>query len=281
MNFNVKQEIAKCVKNADEKLSDAENLANKGSYGTASSLLVTSFEERCKAVTLQIIDLGFDLGNLNDIQYIFTQHDFRHYIGFFADCFNEIMKDMEKALNVLREFSSLEAILEFIVQPDNVNTLKNWFAEKIDSFIKKIDFYKNIEYKRQNGFYVDIYSGKTPTHISAQEYENIKLKLNSIHWISTQLNYVLEAEWWNKGEEKKAFLPVAVSMELLPDQVQKTISVVRKKRNKLFNVIKKKLFDLRLELIDKMEYDKFIDVSMIELIELKEKLRLKRLNSYK
>ena len=64
MNFNVKQEIAKCVKNADEKLSDAENLANKGSYGTASSLLVTSFEERCKAVTLQIIDLGFDLGNL-------------------------------------------------------------------------------------------------------------------------------------------------------------------------------------------------------------------------
>lgn len=38
MSFNLKLEIEKCIKNAVEKLDDAEHLANKGSYGTASSM---------------------------------------------------------------------------------------------------------------------------------------------------------------------------------------------------------------------------------------------------
>lgn len=265
MSFNIKQEIDKCTKNAEAKLSDAEDLANKGSYGTASSLLVTSFEERCKAFTLQMIELGLPLGNINDIQYIFTQHDFRHYIGFFVECLNEIMTDFDKCLILIKKVNSREELLELVLKPENVDVIKRWLPEKIDSFIKKIDFYRNIETRRQKGLYVDIYNGITPTQTSKQDYENIKLKLNSIHWISSHLSIIIEAEWWNKGAEKRSFLQYSKARESLPEQVQETIIIVKKKRSKLFQIISRKLTSFKNELVDNKEWDQFVDVSIPQL----------------
>lgn len=276
MNYNIKLEIEKCIKNAKEKLDDAEHLANKGSYGTASSILVTAFEERSKAVTLQLIDLGVPLGNLNEIEYIFTQHHFRHYIGFFVECFSEIIKDLEKVLILIKKDPRPEAMLELFNNPENIKQLKSWLVEKIDSFSEKIEFYRDIENNRQKGLYVDVLRGNTPTDMSKKDYDDIKKKLNCIHWISFNLSSILESEWWNKGEEKKIFSKDVNSIKELPFGVQKTIKVVRKKRGKLFQTMAIKLDNFKQDIVESKEWEKFVDKSIPKINSLGEKYKTKK-----
>jgi AbiV family abortive infection protein len=84
--------------NADQKLKSSLILSQFGDFNTATAILFTSFEERKKVVLLQLIDLGIPINlEIKSIKILFRNHDYRSYIGYFIDCFYEIINDLKKS----------------------------------------------------------------------------------------------------------------------------------------------------------------------------------------
>lgn len=241
---------ALCIR-SNQQLKTAQNSAQQGDYGSATSLLVTAFEERTKAVVLQIVDLGFPIMNdLSDLEYIFRQHDARHYIGFFVDCFYEIIEDFKLIIERYRNDKSFKFnIVKFDEEERLQQDLLNWGLNKIDSFIKKIDFYQNIEQTRQNGLYVDVLNHKFTNELTHEDFLFVKSRLNMIHLLSKDLLEMKEIY------ELDLFPSIDDSIQKLTQtnissHLVNAIQLVKKERSKVFNSIKFKLNSFRKVLIE-------------------------------
>ena len=252
MGANYQIKINECVRNAEEKLNSAELLANSGDYKTACSILVTAYEERVKAIALQLIDLGFSItDNINDIDYLFKHHDLRHYIGYFIDCLSEIFKDFQKIVELIKANPEPKLLFQLLNDPSTLNEFSNWLLIKINLFIEKIDFYRNIENYRQMGLYVDVVGhGKPNKNLTKDEYEFIKDKLNSVH----QLSYFLHEFKPMTIEESKQLEKINTDLidEQVPIKIKETVDLVKQEKKKLFNKIEGGLFEIK-EMLEEMK----------------------------
>ena len=250
--MNIKNEkIHALCDRSNQQLKTAENSAKSGDYGSATSLLVTAFEERTKAVVLQIVDLGFPIVNdYTDLDYIFRQHDARHYIGFFVDCFYEIIEDFKIIIERCRNDKSYIFKLAKFGKDERIQKdLFDWGLTKIDSFLKKVDFYQNIEQTRQNGLYVDVLNHRFTKDLTHEDYLFVKSRLKKVHVLSKDLfemkeNYELDLLPSIDDSKQK------LQETNIPSHLVTAIQIVKKKRSKAFNSIRFKLNLLRKELID-------------------------------
>lgn len=241
---------ALCIR-SNQQLKTAQNSARQGDYGSATSLLVTAFEERTKAVVLQIVDLGFPIVNdFSDLEYIFRQHDARHYIGFFVDCFYEIIEDFKIIIERCRDDKSfIFKIAKFGEDEKIQQDLLDWGLKKIDSFLKKVDFYQNIEQTRQNGLYVDVLNHRFTKDLTHEDYQFVKSRLKKVHILSKDLfemkeNYELDLLPSIDDSKQK------LQETNIPSHLVTAIQLVKKERSKAFNSIRLKLNLLRKELVD-------------------------------
>lgn len=242
--MSYKHKINELIINSKSKLDSSEVLALRGDYNTASAILVTAFEERVKALVIQLLDFGLPIVNdLSELEYVFNQHDSRHYIGFFIDCLFEILEDL---LPVIQRMGNDKEFKLRIVKIDLTNEMYSsiitWLKKKSLSFIEKVDFYQNIEKKRQQGLYYDVLKNTHSSEIIKEEYNFIKLRLNSVHILSDELLKV-------KLEKQQDFIKTLeeTKNELIikntPSYITKYIQFVRKKRSKGFNKIRSILFN--------------------------------------
>jgi AbiV family abortive infection protein len=239
------------MKNADQKLVSAEKLTDIGDFYSASSLTITAFEERTKALVLQLSIIGFPLKiNFKDWEYIFSHHDSRSYIGFVVDCLYEIIKDLKVELNKMYLDPEYKLkVLNLLNNNELQNSFLKWCILKMESFIDKIDFFQSIQEKRQNGLYVDILKQKNLS-VNRDMYNEIKMKLSSIHKLSEDLIEIKDLiDFTNISESDQGKLK-----NQFPIILSEKINIIRKERSKYFKKIKKELIDFKEELID--EYNK-------------------------
>ncbi len=245
-----KDKIDALILNSNKLLKSSKNISESGDFGTATAILVTAFEEKTKAVVLQIIELGFPIvNNLSDLDYIFRQHDARHYIGYFIDCLYEIINDLKKLIDRFRNDKNyIRKLANFAKDKDVQKDILEWGFKKIESFMAKIDFYQNIERTRQAGLYVDVLNHNFgDQEITENEYKFVKRRLQKVHLLSKdlfnlKLNFDMdELDAIDKSKEnlEKANVPI---------HLLSAIQIVKKERSKAFNILRKQLLYLKDEL---------------------------------
>ena len=243
----IQQKIDLLVSNAIEKLEVAETSAQKNDFKTATALLVTAFEERTKAAVLQFVDLGFPIVNqVTDLDYVFRQHDARHYIGFFVDCMYEVFDDIKPILKeIARDKNYLLSLLKLDQDLEMQMKLIQWIASKTDSFLEKLDFYQNIEKTRQSGLYIDVLDhGTLGASMNEEDYLFIKSRLNTIHLLSSDLKDI-KIDHMNGGLPELEDSKNEMLNHDMPSHIVSAIKLVRKERNKVFDDLRIKLKEFK------------------------------------
>lgn len=229
--------------NSKSKLDAANALASSGDYMTASAILVTAFEERVKAVVIQLLDMGLPIVNdISELEYVFNHHDSRHYIGFFIDCMHEVLEDLFPVLLRMREDKEfMHRVLRNDLSDEMLTSVVAWLKQKSASFITKVDFYQNIEKQRQHGLYIDVLrDGSSKKPMSEEDYLFIKQRLNSVHILSNEIRKVKTdpmSDVIESIEESKQ----EIANNNAPSYVAKSLQFVRKERNDGFKKIRKVL----------------------------------------
>lgn len=250
MTTNIHEKIQALCKRSDQQLKTSRTNAKNGDFGSATSLLVTAFEERTKAVVLQIVELGFPIiNNFSEIEYIFHQHDARHYIGYFVDCLYEIIEDFKIVLDRCRDDKNyVFKVARFGKDEETQKELIQWGLKKVHSFLEKIDFYKNIEKTRQKGLYVDVLNHRFSEDLNKEDYLFVKARLNTIHLLSRDL---VEMKWFDDSDLMPSLQDSREKMAQtnIPGHLIIAIEIVKKERSKAFKFIKNQLLQIQEQLI--------------------------------
>jgi AbiV family abortive infection protein len=247
---DIQNSIETLIVNSEQKLEAANLLAKSGDFSTSTAILVTAFEEKSKAVILQFVDLGYQLVNeVSDLDYIFKQHDARHYIGFFVDCIYEVMSELKAILyQFMTDVKFADEILNFLASgfenPEIEKQINDWLKRQISSFIEKTTFYKAIETTRQNGLYMDVLAkGGVKKKIDKEDYLFVKNRLNTIHLLSKDIkelkdsNHITIIESIVKSKQN-------IIQQKMPDHISSSLLLIKSKRNKGFNKIKQTLNEM-------------------------------------
>ena len=154
------------VFNAKSKFDEAELLAKNDSFGTASSLMITSMEESIKALVLSLDACGFQFrSKVNGIKTIFSQHGLRYHFALILSLVSVFYKDFKK-FNEL-----IIANYNFANYRLDSTKIIRWFRIKIHTIQNEIEWFEKIASHRENGLYIDIQSDMIdPRNISSHEY---------------------------------------------------------------------------------------------------------------
>jgi len=167
--------------NADSLYNDAKLLANNASYGRASSLLIHSTEERMKGLILFLDGNGFQFRNkVNGIDNLFDNHQLRYVVAMFISFLYIFSEDLKYFRNKVINDPSL--IFELIENKEKTNDIFQQYAkQKIKIINHEINWFSNLEYLRQDGFYVDYVDEiKTPLHIDKTEFEEVLIRIDGM-----------------------------------------------------------------------------------------------------
>jgi AbiV family abortive infection protein len=172
--------------NADEVYSDALTLAEKSSYGRATSLLILSMEETMKAYVLHLDGNGFQFRlKVKGISNLFNNHTLRYPLAMMLSIMHIFIKDFKRILTKARE--NPHEILKNKIDKKHMNQkLIEYLVRKLPVVITEIVWFSQAEIYRQKGFYVDYVDGlETPLSVNKEQYEDIKLRIDSLREISS------------------------------------------------------------------------------------------------
>lgn len=176
-----------CFANSNSKYNDAAILANAGSYGNATSMLMLSLEEMMKGLILNLDANGFKFRHsVKGIGSIFENHKLRYFLAFALSVFNAFSLDLKKLLIRLidkpQEFLSLN-----LADPALQQRATLWLMIKMEFIRKDIEWFSNADMYRQDGFYVDFdESLKTPLHISADQFNEFRHRVDNFRGFASE-----------------------------------------------------------------------------------------------
>lgn len=184
-----------CLRNAKAKYDDALALANSGSYGSAVSFLVISLEESMKATILALDSCGFEFRHkISGIDSIFKNHRLRYYLGFILTLFeifsNEFMywlkpffEDPEK----MKSFKAEGPIFE--------KQVSDWAIRGMKQVNDEIDWFKNADFFRQSGLYVDFANEiKSPLKATKNEFDELKTRIDRFYRFHSSFLQIFDPE---------------------------------------------------------------------------------------
>lgn len=179
------------LKNAKAKFSEAELLAGNKSYGTASTLMITSMEEAIKSMILALDSSGFKFRtNVRGIKSLFKQHGLRYQFAFVLSVVHIFVRDIQFIQRKIERKEDL-SLGEF-----DVDRLIRLLRIKLHLIKQEIDWFENIGFHREKGLYYDVKSGVVnPENFKKPEYEMVAQRVKGIisiidfiHVISTDEN---------------------------------------------------------------------------------------------
>lgn len=167
--------------NADSLYNDAKLLANNASYGRASSLLIHSTEETIKGLILFLDGHGFQFRNkVSGISNLFDNHQLRYVIAMFISFLHIFSEDLKYFRN--KVLNEPNFIFELAKNKEKTKDIFLQYAKKKIKIINhEINWFSNLEYLRQDGFYVDYVDEiKTPLHINKTEFEEVLIRIDGM-----------------------------------------------------------------------------------------------------
>jgi hypothetical protein len=131
-------------------------------------------------------------------------------------------------------------VLNLTVDEEIQEIFINWLGEKIDSFINKTSFYKELQITRQSTLYIDL-DNLSQFSVSENEYYEVKKKLDIVHTLSSGLYYL-------KRTLKELSIIESLIKLFNEDALKKMFSAidnVRKKKLKNFDNIEIELLKMK------------------------------------
>lgn len=175
--------------NADSLFNDAKTLANSGSYGHATSLLIHSTEEYMKAFIIFLDGNGFQFRNrVPGISNIFVNHKLRYGLALILTLLAILIDDFKVLLPHIKKTYNLT----FNLKRDKEQIQSEMFSYmnmRIQTAIQEVQWFSEAEFLRQDGLYVDyINEIKTPLHITKTNFDETLLRINRLR--SFILDYI-------------------------------------------------------------------------------------------
>ena len=189
------------IDNSEQIYQAAVQIAERGNYGAASSLMILSTEESAKFFGL--ISKGIaDLDDRDDLKKYFTNHQYKHSSALVFFTILRIMDEVKAEVDsidsalvfftILRIMDEVKAEVDSIENDPDIPSVR--YAEELfKHFMRKIkiqgeerkDYFSNlVEWKKtadsvkKKGFYVDWLGGSwhSPKDISQQQYQAVEEK---------------------------------------------------------------------------------------------------------
>lgn len=164
------------LKNAKSKFDDSELLAQNGSYGTGSSLLITSMEESIKSLILALDGTGFQFrSRAPRIKSLFNNHGLRYQFAIILSIVAVFEKDFQK-LEVM-----IKSRFDFTSIALDSNRIMRWAKLKIHSIKKEIEWFEEIAYHRERGLYLDVNKELIdPESVTKREFKLIAQRVRGV-----------------------------------------------------------------------------------------------------
>jgi len=108
--------------NSDSLYEDAKLLANNGSYGRATSMLIHSTEEMMKAFILFLDGHGFQFrSKVSGIHNLFVNHKLRYGLAMLLSILYILSEDLKHMLNIVKNTPKL--VIDFNKDKDEAKML--------------------------------------------------------------------------------------------------------------------------------------------------------------
>ncbi|MCW3105447.1 MAG: hypothetical protein JWO09_3887 [Bacteroidetes bacterium] len=172
-----KQVIAK----SQRQFEEAEVLAARGGYDTASSLLIISNEELLKALILFMEGNGFHLRKIKGFKTLFNNHKLRYLIALVLSVLSLLGKEFARGMALFMKVD--EDFLSKIdpKSPGFADLAKNYFIARLLEVKAEIEFFSKVDKARQQGFYSEYNDGLIT--ISKEEYLLLHTKIVGVNMI--------------------------------------------------------------------------------------------------
>jgi AbiV family abortive infection protein len=167
--------------NAKGLYNDAKLLANNGSYGHATSMLIHSTEETMKALILFLDGNGFLFRRkVKGINNLFVNHKLRYGLAMLLSVLNIFSEDLKDLFQKIKNEPNL--ILALNKDKEQMGRILLQYAQKkIKIVIQEIFWFSKAEFIRQEGFYVDYVDEiKTPLQISKKDFEDVLIRIEGM-----------------------------------------------------------------------------------------------------
>lgn len=169
-----------CLANAESKYKDAMILAERESYGNATSQLMLSMEEMMKATILSLDGNGFQFRQkVKGIKNIFENHKLRYFLAFALSVVSVFGQDLKKLL--IWAIANPKEIPKLKMSDRNLQQrLMVWMITKMEFIASEIKWFSNADLYRQDGFYVDYEDGiKSPLKITSIQFLEFKARIDN------------------------------------------------------------------------------------------------------
>jgi|GEM_PF-7101893 len=170
--------------NADDQWSAAEILAENRMYGQACSHLIISMEEMIKCTIVILDGNGFEFIKTRELNRYFSEHSIRAYTGLLLMICSLFGNDI---LNIVKRFKSDQRFTIWAVERmKNKVWLEHYtiryFKRKLPQIRKELEFFGDLEHRRQLGFYCDYDSTfHNPTLVSKEQYDVTFRKIEKVN----------------------------------------------------------------------------------------------------
>jgi AbiV family abortive infection protein len=167
--------------NADRLYGEAKILANSGSYGHATSLLIHSSEEYMKAFIIFLDGNGFQFRNrVPGISNIFINHKLRYGLALILTLLAILIDDFKVLLPHIKKTYHLTFDLKRDKEQIQ-NEMVSYIEKRIQTAIQEVQWFSEAEFLRQDGLYVDYVNEiKTPSDISKTNFDETLLRITRI-----------------------------------------------------------------------------------------------------
>ena len=166
------------LENSESKYNDALGLAERHSYGVASSLLIISLEETTKALVLHLDGMGFEFrSRVTGIKSLFENHELRYFLAAILSVMQLFSEDIVMFIDRFRKGDrSFYGLLKN--DPLILDQLFKYVRRKSDEIKLEANWFSNADLYRQEGFYVDFRNElKSPLLCSKEECLQVKMRI--------------------------------------------------------------------------------------------------------
>jgi len=167
--------------NADSLFNDASTLANSGSYGHATSLLIHSTEEYMKAFIICLDGNGFQFRNrVPGIDNLFVNHKLRYGLALILTLLAILIDDFKVLLPHIQKTYKLTFDLKRDKEQIQ-NEIFSYMNLRIQTANQEVRWFSEAEFLRQDGLYVDYVDEiRTPLRITKTNYDETLLRITRL-----------------------------------------------------------------------------------------------------
>lgn len=171
------------LKNSDTKWESGLVLAERKDFGVAISLAIISVEELIKSLLVFFDGIGFKFRSIKGINTLFENHQIRYLIAFAMFVMGSFGEDIMDLVKTLRnDPQKIGLILKD--KTHYMNDLIPYIQKKFQSLKDEFEWFSNIDFIRQNGFYCDFEDQLiNPIEISEDDYKQVAIRLNKVRII--------------------------------------------------------------------------------------------------